>query len=96
MERFNFNLQAVLDLTIDTKNIKLSEIINVQKLLNSQLSIIDEIKNNTCKYQNTKSNDSTNFRIVSIYIELLNLKLHDEEKNFYYIKKLYKIKKLSY
>lgn len=75
IKEFNFNLQSILDVAVDTKNLKLSEFTIAKKVLKSQLELIEEIKNEICKYNTLKSSNIIDLRLIYRYIDILNQKL---------------------
>lgn len=92
MKRFNFELQTVLDVAVDTKNLKQSEFITAQQILKSQLEIIDEIKKEICKYNGIKSGKVIDLRVAQRYVETLNQKLSMEENNLLIFQEALKVK----
>lgn len=92
MKQFNFKLQSVLDVAVDTKNLKQSEFITAQQILKSQLEIIDEIKKEICKYNSIKSGKVIDLRVVHRYVETLNQKLSIEEDNLLLFQEALRVK----
>lgn len=92
MKQFDFKLQSVLDVAVDTKNLKLSEFITAQQILKSQLEKIDEIKKEICRHKSINSGKVVDLRVIHRYVETLNQKLSIEENNLLLFQKSLRVR----